>query len=78
MILETSWYRELGGSGGASCDEQGMRTDTYVFDSGTSSIAFSKDCRGGVAVDVVEDVCGLVVAFSHWAALDGRDLRDIP
>lgn len=55
-----------------------MSTATYVFESGTSSIAFSKDCRGGVAVDVVEDVCDLMVGFSNWAALDGRDLRNIP
>ena len=29
---------------------------TYVFESLTSSMACSKDCRRGVAVDVVEDV----------------------
>ena len=32
-------------------------TSTYVFESFTSSTACSKDCRRGVAVDVVEDVC---------------------
>ena len=30
---------------------------TYVFETLTASIARSKECRGGVAVDVVEDVC---------------------
>ena len=34
-----------------------MSPGTYVFESLTSSIACSKECRGGVAVDVVEDVC---------------------
>ena len=29
---------------------------TYVFENLTSSMACSKDCRRGVAVDVVEDV----------------------
>ena len=33
-----------------------MMNDTYVFESLTSSMACSKDCRRGVAVDVVEDV----------------------
>lgn len=34
-----------------------MSKVTYVFESLTSSIACSKECRGGVAVDVVEGVC---------------------
>lgn len=48
--------REEGGDGGASHDQKRMSTGTYVFESLTSSMACSKECRGGVAVDVVEDV----------------------
>ena len=35
-----------------------MNKITYAFESLTSSIACSKECRGGVAVDVVEEVLG--------------------
>ena len=35
-----------------------MSKITYVFESLTSSIACSNECRGGVAVDVVEEVFG--------------------
>ena len=40
----------------AWCDQE---TGTYVLENLTSSIAWSKDCRRGVAVDVVEEVCRL-------------------
>ena len=32
---------------------------THVLEGLTSSTACSKECRGGVAVDVVEEVCDL-------------------
>ena len=44
-----------------------MSKITYVFESLTSSIACSRECRGGVAVDVVEEVLKFV--FSHCAVL---------
>ena len=49
-------YRALG-NGRASRDEGVRMTRTYVLENLTSSIACSKECRGGVAVDVVEGVC---------------------
>ena len=43
-----------------------MRAGTYVFETFTSSIACSKECRGGVAVDAVEDVWGYCDSVTWW------------
>ena len=56
MISETSRYKGLGYCG-ASDEKHRVVTGTYVFETLTSSVACSKECRGGVAVDVEEDVC---------------------
>lgn len=56
-----------------------MRKGTYVLESLTSSMASSKECRGGVAVDVVEDVFdfhGYISVFG--LCLNSRDLADVP
>ena len=47
-------------------------TSTYVFETLTSSVACSKDCRRGVAVEVVEDVW----EFDGWYSVIGWCLND--
>lgn len=56
-----------------------MSKGTYVLDSVTCSIAWSKECRGGVAVDVVEEVCDFDsrIQSLSWC-LNGGDLGDLP
>ena len=59
------------GDGGASHNEYGMMAGTYVFETLTSSIACSKECRGGVAVDVVEDVWEYSDSVIWWCLNGG-------